>query len=36
MIGGMAKLELGKELDHPSRRCSNACLCRTIIARGSL
>jgi hypothetical protein len=30
MIGGTAKLELGEELDHPARRCSNAYLCRTI------
>jgi hypothetical protein len=36
MIGGTAKLELGKELDHPSMRSSYACLCRTIIAKGSL
>jgi hypothetical protein len=27
MIGETEDLELERELDHPSRRCSNACPC---------
>jgi hypothetical protein len=27
MIGGTEYLELERELDHPARRCSNACPC---------
>jgi hypothetical protein len=36
MIGGTVRLELGKELDHPSRRGSNVCFYRTIITKDLL